>query len=319
VVSPPLTDLLTVKVDGLTQLTFNEPATVETGYTRHSVNLLQFADGNAHTIAFEYVKPSGGEFASFNLDDVSLDAACGFNSAPVGLVVDTTGKFVFQLNETVQLVPTWRNVGDSPETLAGNLFNFVGPPGGTYTINDATGSYGTIAPFTQVPCTDCYSLSVDVSGGSPTGGRALQHWDTSLLEMVTPAGATKPWIIHIGDSFTDVTDASPFYRFVETLFHRGITGGCGPDIYCPAQPTTREQMAVFVLVAKEGSGYSPPACAPPNIFNDVPETNPFCRWIEELARRGVVSGCGGGAYCPTDPVTREQMGVFVAVPFGLTL
>ena len=58
---------------------------------------------------------------------------------------------------------------------------------------------------------------------------------------------------------------------------------------------------------------------PPNTFADVPETSPFCRWIEELARRGVVTGCGGGNYCPAGAVTREQMGVFLAATFGLTL
>ena len=47
------------------------------------------------------------------------------------------------------------------------------------------------------------------------------------------------------------------------------------------------------------------------MFTDVPASSPFCRWIEELARRGVVSGCGGGNYCPTSAVTREQMAVFV--------
>jgi hypothetical protein len=77
-------------------------------------------------------------------------------------------------------------------------------------------------------------------------------------------------------------------------------------------------MAVFVLRTLEPA-LSPPACAAPNLFNDVPETSPFCRWIEELANRGVVSGCGGGAYCPTDPVTREQMGVFLTETFGLRL
>jgi S-layer family protein len=54
-------------------------------------------------------------------------------------------------------------------------------------------------------------------------------------------------------------------------------------------------------------------------FGDVPASNPFCKWIEELARRGVVSGCGGGNYCPTQPVTREQMGAFITVSFGLTI
>jgi hypothetical protein len=79
---------------------------------------------------------------------------------------------------------------------------------------------------------------------------------------------------------------------------------------------TREQMAVFVLVAKQGVGYTPPSCVPPNTFADVPETSPFCRFIEELSRRGVVSGCGGGNYCPSDAVTREQMAVFVLRTLG---
>jgi hypothetical protein len=55
------------------------------------------------------------------------------------------------------------------------------------------------------------------------------------------------------------------------------------------------------------------------MFGDVPAASPFCRWIEELARRSVVTGCGGGNYCPTAPVTREQMSVFLAVTFGLAL
>jgi hypothetical protein len=55
------------------------------------------------------------------------------------------------------------------------------------------------------------------------------------------------------------------------------------------------------------------------MFADVPAASPFCRWIEELANRGVVSGCGGGSYCPGSPVTREQMGVFLSVTFDLRL
>ena len=62
----------------------------------------------------------------------------------------------------------------------------------------------------------------------------------------------------------------------------------------------------------------PPACAAPP-FADVPVTSPFCRWIAELARRGVVSGCGGGNYCPSASVTREQMSVFLSLTFGLLL
>ena len=49
-------------------------------------------------------------------------------------------------------------------------------------------------------------------------------------------------------------------------------------------PTTREQMAVFVLRAGPHARYPPPCGAP--MFSDVPASSPFCRWIEELARGG---------------------------------
>jgi hypothetical protein len=55
------------------------------------------------------------------------------------------------------------------------------------------------------------------------------------------------------------------------------------------------------------------------VFGDVPASSSFCRWVEELAARNVVVGCGGGDYCPTSPVTREQMGVFLRKGFELTL
>ena len=129
---------------------------------------------------------------------------------------------------------------------------------------------------------------------------------------VDPTGQTKTWTLHIGNSFTDVPTSNGFYRFIETILHRNVTGGCSGTAYCPANNTTRDAMAVFVLVSKEGSGYNPPACVQGSeAFNDVPFDNPFCKWIEELARRGVVGGCGGGAYCPSGPATREQMAVFV--------
>jgi hypothetical protein len=78
-------------------------------------------------------------------------------------------------------------------------------------------------------------------------------------------------------------------------------------------------MAVFVLLTLDPT-LNPPACvAGSEMFSDVPASSPFCRWIEELARRGVVTGCGGGAYCPTVAVTREQMSVFLTVTFSLVL
>ncbi|MFL6196788.1 MAG: S-layer homology domain-containing protein, partial [Thermoanaerobaculia bacterium] len=93
------------------------------------------------------------------------------------------------------------------------------------------------------------------------------------------------------------------------------TSGCGGGNYCPSAPTTRDQMAVFLLLAKEGASYTPPACA--GTFADVPCSSSFAPWVDELARRGVTSGCGSGNYCPGASVTRGQMSVFIATMFGM--
>jgi hypothetical protein len=76
-------------------------------------------------------------------------------------------------------------------------------------------------------------------------------------------------------------------------------------------------MAVFVLKTLDAA-IDPPACGTP-MFADVPASSPFCRWVEEMARRGITSGCGGGNFCPSALVTREQMAVFLTTAFGLRL
>jgi hypothetical protein len=84
----------------------------------------------------------------------------------------------------------------------------------------------------------------------------------------------------------------------------------GPTTTGFAQGTTREQMTLTLAKALDIS--QPPACvAGQEMFNDVPASSPFCPFIEELARRGVTGGCGGGSYCPGDSVTRQQMAVFI--------
>jgi hypothetical protein len=74
-----------------------------------------------------------------------------------------------------------------------------------------------------------------------------------------------------------------------------------------------------ILLATLDPQLDPADCAPPNLVADVPETSPFCAWIEELARRGVVAGCGGGDYCPGALASRAEMAVFLAGTFGLAL
>jgi hypothetical protein len=58
--------------------------------------------------------------------------------------------------------------------------------------------------------------------------------------------------------------------------------------------------------------FVPPACVPgQEMFTDVPASNPFCPWIEQLARDHITGGCAPQLFCPTAPLTRAQMSVFL--------
>ena len=118
--------------------------------------------------------------------------------------------------------------------------------------------------------------------------------------------------------FTDVPAADPFAPWIEDLYSRGIVAGCGPGpTFCPDNPVNRQQMSVFLLRTLLGSGYAPPACT--GVFADVPCSNNFAPWIEDLYSRHIAAGCGGNNFCPTNPTTRGQMAPFLSNTFGLKL
>ncbi len=120
-----------------------------------------------------------------------------------------------------------------------------------------------------------------------------------------------------GSMFLDVGANDFAANFIEQLALDGITGGCGGGNYCPQAPVSRAQMAVFLLRAKHGASFTPPA--PSGVFTDVDTAHWAAGWIEQLAAEGITGGCGGGAYCPDNPVQRDQMAVFLVRAFGLVL
>ncbi len=109
--------------------------------------------------------------------------------------------------------------------------------------------------------------------------------------------------------FLDVPTGHQFHSFVTTLVSNTITVGVGGGNYGVDQPTLRRQMAVFLLKARHGLCYVPPACN--GDFGDVPCPSTFADWIEALADEGITGGCGGGNFCPANPVRRDQMAPFL--------
>jgi hypothetical protein len=122
-----------------------------------------------------------------------------------------------------------------------------------------------------------------------------------------------------GEIFADVRPGDFAANWIEALYNEGFTEGCGsnPLRYCPDAVITREQMAKLLLLAKYGGSWSPPPAT--DIFQDVLRADLNAPWIEQLALLGVTGGCQTNPplYCPTAPITRGQMAVFLVKTFGL--
>jgi len=121
--------------------------------------------------------------------------------------------------------------------------------------------------------------------------------------------------------FTDVLCPGQYTDWIEDIKVRGITAGClDGTTYCPNAGILRQEMAVFLLKMSLGSDYTPPACTPPGTFADVPCPSQYADWIEDLSTRGVTGGCDlVPNFCPTRPVSRAEMAVFLTLMFNLPL
>ena len=116
--------------------------------------------------------------------------------------------------------------------------------------------------------------------------------------------------------FGDIAPGHWAESFITALYNSGITAGCGNGNYCPDDPVTRGQMAIFMLASMGETAAD--VCT--GMFTDVLSypigLNIICRFIETFAALGITGGCGGGRFCPDAPVTRGQMAVFVEAALG---
>jgi hypothetical protein len=150
------------------------------------------------------------------------------------------------------------------------------------------------------------------SGGSGSESGTVDFSVTANTISVPRTGTInvdgQPFTVFQGATFADVPQNHPFYTEIGKLSARGVTLGCNTGLYCPDDVVTRQQMAAFIIRAL--GDFNPPAPAQQR-FLDVPPSNPFYAFIEQMAVRQITLGCGGGNYCPADPVLRDQMAAFM--------
>jgi hypothetical protein len=247
-------------------------------------------------------------------------------ATPTGLSIqDPNNNGVWDSGEAIVVAPAWTNNESAAITVTGTASNVVAPPGVMANLLDPTANYGSIPPATQGSCSatgDCYVLS-----GSRSGyGHADVTFDEALSGVWTLTSSAgfvpKTWTLHMGPSFADVAVTDFFYRHVETLLHRNVTGGCTATTYCPTNSVNRAQMAIFISRAVLGT--DPPAVGSgpggswdctdglPNHFTDVPDGVFYCPHVHWMWANNIAGGCTATTYCPSDPVTRAQMAVFIS-------
>ena len=161
----------------------------------------------------------------------------------------------------------------------------------------------------------------------------------SLLTAITPAlaaGTLSDVVVINPDTstatlprawltdFADVPPSEQFHSAIEKIFRAGITSGCGTGTYCPDDPVTRGQMAIFVAKAIAGGGAKIPvsgtftskpySCTAggTSAFDDVSPTDLFCKHVHYLASQNVTLGCTPISYCPMLGVLRQEMAAFVS-------
>jgi hypothetical protein len=133
-------------------------------------------------------------------------------------------------------------------SVTANLFRNVDLEAGTtslVTVSTGTAETPGCAFFFQdlpIPETidnfnNTYIAQVTVEGTDST----TRFWGVRVYYrlQVSPAPATA--------TFSDVPTSHPFFQFIETLVAAGVTQGCSlsPPRYCPDDPLTRGQAAVF--------------------------------------------------------------------------
>lgn len=195
-------------------------------------------DSNGQRIGYFIGLGSAGDEAVISVDGVSsriLIAREGFVTGDVttwNSAADCSGQDYVQAQPGRLLQTSWFTTD--------GFFHYQGSPvlpniNGTRVMH-GDGSFGPCSP---------------AGGGGPNNPAPILSTQANFAPpfLVVDAFSVSP--APGSATFNDVPTNHPFFQFIEALYAAGITGGCqaAPPLYCPDNPVTRGQMAVFLAKA----------------------------------------------------------------------
>jgi IPT/TIG domain/Right handed beta helix region/S-layer homology domain len=119
-----------------------------------------------------------------------------------------------------------------------------------YTPPPCTGTFGDVACpslfANWIEALAAEGITGGCGGGNYCPGNAVRRDQMAAFLLKAEHGSTylPPSCTGV---FTDVACPSQFAAWIEQLATEQITGGCGGGAYCPLNPNTRGQMAVFLV------------------------------------------------------------------------
>ncbi|HEX4440301.1 MAG TPA: S-layer homology domain-containing protein [Thermoanaerobaculia bacterium] len=143
-------------------------------------------------------------------------------------------------------------------------------------------------------------------------------WTDAGGSPVTLSGSAAPLLAPDGLTAT-IPDAAATYGAIAP----SATADCGADCYSVQLAGTRPDGHVDVVLSESLEAASPAAAAEAispakdwtihvgHSFADVPSTDLFYPFIENVLHNGVTAGGACGGYCPGDTALRKQMAAFV--------
>jgi 2',3'-cyclic-nucleotide 2'-phosphodiesterase (5'-nucleotidase family) len=315
--------------------------------TAASVNFtVTFSEDVNSVAAGDFAVNTTGSLASVEVTDVSgsgdtyiVTASTGTGSGTLRLDIPDTATIIDLAGNPLSGLPY---TGGEAYTVEMPIFGKTAPadsataislsPTLSWNTSDGATSYEYCYSSVAGPCTKWNSVGANTS--ATLSGLAADYTYYWQVRAVDAGGATEadggtwwsftttsapsctfdPYIPPSTPSFVDVPEAHWAWDWIERFYSAELTTGCAwvPGGYCPGDLVTREQMAVFIMRAKNCGNYTPAPVTGP-VFSDVPASHWAAGFIRDFANQGITTGCAWvpGGYCPGDLVTREQMAVFV--------
>ena len=177
------------------------------------------------------------------------------------------------------------------------------PPGGSFLDDDF---------LPGEPAIEALAATGITTGCGP--GRFCPHQTVTRGEMATfLSRALKTAPAPVTSEFVDL-DPDAFYTpHVASLALAGIVAGVGEGKFAPMRSVSRAEMAALLTRAFE---LAPASSAQ---FVDVISTDWFAPAVDSLRAAGITDGCGSDRFCPHEPVTREQLAIFLGRALRLEL